>query len=804
MKPIKNIISIIIIVFITNTAYSMQDIKIIPYPNNIEYVDGYYTLKRGINIIANENLQNEADFLADILKTGFGKESKMQKTGNGIELIVDQNLLPQLGAEGYLFSTTDKNITIKGATSSGVFYGIQTLKQLLPVAFESGTNEKAIKIPRVKISDYPRFKWRSFMLDESRHFKGAEEVKRLLDQMALLKMNVFHWHLTDDQGWRIEIKKYPLLTQIGSKRSNTQTSRKSEGRTGVPHEGFYTQEQIKEIILYAEKRHITIVPEIEMPGHAMAAIASYPWIGSLGTTTEVPVVFSRTEDSFNISDPKVIDFLKDVLNEVIDLFPGKVIHIGGDEVVFKTWEESQKVQDYMKKLNIKSPIELQIYFTNLMSNYIDSKGKRMMGWNEILGDDIHGERNDSNTCKEQKLAKSAVVHFWKGNLDLIIKAVQNDYDVVNSNHWDTYLDYTYERIPLSKSYAFNPIPAELDPKYHSHILGLGTQMWSEWIPTVEMMEKQIYPRLAAYAEVGWTEMKNKDFDRFLESLKLLKNRWNLHHIFFDDSSIKKATDEVRTQNFPKQEIPVTKLSAKDKLWVFIMAGQSNMAGRGIVQPEDTVPQSNIITINKKNEWILAKEPLHFYQPKLTGLDCGMSFAKYLAKNISNDITIAILPTAVGGSSINYWLTDSVFNDVHLYSNLIEKIQLAKQYGVLKGILWHQGESDATFTKIPEYEKNIEKLFCLIRNKADIQNLPIFVGELGTYSQKKDTKKNWAEINKIIHKVVKKDKNTYLVETGDLISNDDFIHFNADSQRKLGQRYAEKFLKSNKEHFILKK
>lgn len=540
MKPIKKIISIIIIVFITNTAYAIQDIKIIPQPNNIQYIDGYYTLKKGVNIVADKDLQNEAVFLADILKKGFGKASKIQKNGNGIKLIIAPDLKPQLGKEGYTLSNTDKSITITGATAAGVFYGIQTLKQLLPVEFESGIKAKSINIPHIKISDYPRFQWRSFMLDESRHFKGAEEVKRLLDQMALLKMNVFHWHLTDDQGWRIEIKKYPLLTQIGSKRANTQTGRKSEGRTGVPHEGFYTQEQIKEIISYAEKRHINIVPEIEMPGHAMAAIASYPWVGSLGTTTEVPVVFSRTEDSFNISDPKVVDFLKDVLNEVIDLFPGKVIHIGGDEVVFKTWEESQKVQEYMKKINIKSPIELQIYFTNLMSNYIDSKGKRMMGWNEILGDDIHGERNDSSTTKEQKLAKSAVVHFWKGNLDLITKAVQNDYDVVNSNHWDTYLDYTYERIPLSKSYAFNPIPAELDPKYHSHILGLGTQMWSEWVPTVEIMEKQIFPRLAAYAEVGWTEMKNKDYDRFLESLEPLKNRWKLHHIFFDDLSKKKT------------------------------------------------------------------------------------------------------------------------------------------------------------------------------------------------------------------------------------------------------------------------
>ena len=224
-----------------------------------------------------------------------------------------------------------------------------------------------------------------------------------------------------------------------------------------------------------------------------------------------------------------------------------------------------------------------------------------------------------------------------------------------------------------------------------------------------------------------------------------------------------------------------------------MAGQSNMAGRGIVQPDDTIPQSNIITINKKNEWIYAKDPLHFYQPKLTGLDCGMSFAKYVAKNISNDITIAILPTAVGGSSINYWLNDSLFNGVQLQSNLFEKIKLAQQYGVLKGILWHQGESDATKSNIPFYANNLKELFGIIRNKAGNQNLPIFVGELGAYSVKKETKKNWSIINKIIHKVANKDLNIYVIQTSDLTPNNDNIHFDADSQRKLGQRYAETFL-----------
>lgn len=774
------------------SGYATEPVRLIPQPSEVEQFDGLFSLRDNIKIIGNSETKNEATFLANVLQKGFGHTPKIETRGQGIKLQIDKGLKNQLGAEGYLLSTTGKNIILKAATSAGIFYGIQTFRQLLPADFEHNNAAKAVDIPRVEITDKPRFSWRAFMLDESRHFKGAEEVKKLLDEMARLKMNTFHWHLTDDQGWRIEIKKYPKLTEIGSKRNDTQTARRSEGRTGKPHEGFYTQEQIKDIIRYAADRHITIVPEIEMPGHAMAAIAAYPWLGSLGTTTEVPVTFGKMDDSFNISDPNVIQFLKDILDEVMALFPGKVIHIGGDEVNFKTWENSQAVQDFMKKENLKTPVDLQIYFTNLISNYIDSKGKRMMGWNEIMGDDIHGERTANDTKPGQKLAKSAIVHFWKGNLDLINRAVAEGYDVVNSNHWDTYLDYTYERLPLSKSYAFNPIPDGLDKKYQSHILGYGTQIWSEWLPTVESMEKQIFPRLAAYAEVGWTKLDNKDYNRFLRALENLKKRWNTEGIYYTPDLPGAQKIDERTQYFPKQQIPIRQLPSKDKVWVFIMAGQSNMAGRGLVAPQDTVPQQNIITINDKNEWIQAKEPLHFYQPNLTGLDCGMSFARKLASEVDNDITIAILPAAVGGSSIKYWLNDSIFNGVHLRSNLIEKINLAKQYGTLKGVLWHQGESDATPEKIPEYECNLKKLFYLMRFIAQDNDLPIVAGELGTKAVDKTMKENWSKITTIIHKVVAETPDTYIVNTGDLNVKADHVHFDAPSQRLLGERYAEKF------------
>lgn len=408
--------------------------QIIPQPQQMEFDGGELIIEAGLNIVSSPELHNEARFLADFLDKGFGKRPEILQKGEGIKLLIDKGLRDSLGEEGYRLSVETDRISILASSSTGIFYGIQSFQQLFPADFGFKSGHQKVAIKMLEITDKPRFGWRAFMLDESRHFMGKEQVKKLLDQMAMLKMNVFHWHLTDDQGWRIEIKKYPNLTAIGSKRKDTQVERESDKRFGEPHEGFYTQEEIKEIIAYAKDRHITIVPEIEMPGHAMAAIAAYPWLGSLGTTKEVPETFGKMPDSFNIADPKVIAFLQDVLDEVIDLFPGKAIHIGGDEVNYEPWLKSDLVQEFMVKEGLKSPVDLQIFFTNQISNYLEGKGKRMMGWNEIMGDDIHEEREESPQDIGQKLGSSSIVHFWKGDLSLIQKAVKEGYQVVNSNH----------------------------------------------------------------------------------------------------------------------------------------------------------------------------------------------------------------------------------------------------------------------------------------------------------------------------------------------------------------------------------
>lgn len=373
------------------------------------------------------------------------------------------------------------------------------------------------------------------MLDEARYFKGKEQVKLLLNEMAYLKMNIFHWHLVDDQGWRIEIKKYPKLTEIGSKRKSTQIGPlqwESPIQSAESHEGFYTQDEIKEIVAYAKVRNITIVPEIEMPGHSTAAIASYSWLGTSKKEIEVPIKFGVGKDVYDVTNPRVTQFLRDVLDEVMELFPSKVIHIGGDEVKYNHWKNSSSVKQYMSKKNLKTPADLQVYFTNSISKYLQSKGRRMMGWNEIMGHNLHEYQDKSDTKTSQKLAKESIVHFWKGDVELATTAAKNGYEIVNSLHSSTYLDYRYKNLPLSKSYAFNPIPKDLSNEYHDKVIGLGCQMWGEWIPTDGEMHYKVFPRIAAYAEVGWTNLEKKDFSDFKINLKNLQKRWSAKDIYF--------------------------------------------------------------------------------------------------------------------------------------------------------------------------------------------------------------------------------------------------------------------------------
>ncbi len=512
-----------------------QNEVIIPKPNEISFRNETFLIDKNSTISSSEKSKKTVFKLQEYFKNTFDISLKIIENSfeekNNIQFHFNEKIIE----EGYQLTVSNGTIKVAASSEKGWFYGMQTLIQICDYNAFYSNEFKTLKIKEVTINDAPRFKWRAFMLDEARYFKGKDQVKLLLDEMAHLKMNVFHWHLTDDQGWRIEIKKYPLLTQIGSKRKSTQIGPlqwDSPIQSGEIHEGFYTQEDIKEIIEYANERHITIVPEIEMPGHSSAAIASYSWLGTSKNEIEVPIKFGVGTDVYDVADAKVYQFLTDVLEEVMALFPSNVIHIGGDEVKYNHWKSSKSVNEYMKKNNLKTPADLQVHFTNKISNFIQSNNKRMMGWNEIMGHNLHEYQNKNDTKTSQMLAKETIIHFWKGDLDLATAAASNGYEIVNSLHNFTYLDYQYKNLPLSKAYSFDPIPENLETKYHDKIIGLGCQIWGEWIPTIGNMHFQVFPRIAAYAEIGWTKKEFKNFENFKINLSSLEKRWKNKGIYF--------------------------------------------------------------------------------------------------------------------------------------------------------------------------------------------------------------------------------------------------------------------------------
>lgn len=505
------------------------DYQIIPQPNSINYTNGSIAFTKDVKVYFAEEVTNVAELLKDYLSTDFGITLQTVKNEKDADIVLELNdQYNPTKADGYKLDIDRDNILLTANSKAGLLNAVQSLRQIV-----KAENKKFV-VQQGTINDYPAFSWRAFMLDEARYFKGKDVVKGLLNEMALLKMNVFHWHLTDDQGWRIEIKKYPKLTEVGAQRDSTEINHfHSDVYDGKPHSGFYTQEEIKEIVDYAAQRHIMIVPEFEMPGHSSAPIAAYPEFGVTGKQIKVPSQFGVQYDIYDVTNPQVLEFFSDVFDELITLFPSPVIHIGGDEIRYDQWNSSYKVKAYMRKHGLSTPAELQVFFTNNISNMLQEKGKTMMGWNDITGAQLHQYQSDEDTKDvNQKLAQGTIVHFWKGDSALIVNTIKDGYDIVNSFHEYTYLDYNYESIPLSKAYSFNPIPKDLPKELENRVLGMGCQMWGEFIPTVESMQKKVFPRIAAYAEAAWTLPSNKSYDNFRERLPYFLNRWEVADVAF--------------------------------------------------------------------------------------------------------------------------------------------------------------------------------------------------------------------------------------------------------------------------------
>ena len=501
-------------------AQTKNDLSLVPVPVNVKVNPGQFAIRSNTSIVLssdNQEMQNAVVVFNNLLNRAAGFRLPVTVSPASSNAIVCKINPAIANDEGYKLSVQKDLIVLEAKTPQGIFYGMQTLRQLLPFQIERPyLSNVAWTVPCVEIEDAPRFAYRGMMLDVCRHFMPKEFVYKFIDMLAYHKMNTFHWHLTDDQGWRIEIKKYPKLTQIGAFRNRT-----LEGRYTSPDKrkwdntrygGFYTQEDIKDVVAYAKKRFVTVVPEVEMPGHAMAALAAYPELSCTGGPFEVEGLWGVFNDIYCPKE-ETFTFLENVLSEVIDLFPSQYIHIGGDEAPKLRWQNCAHCQELIKKEGLKDEHELQSYFVKRIEKFVESKGKRIIGWDEIL---------------EGGLAPNATVMSWRGEAGGI-EAAKQDHDVIMAPNTYVYLDY-YQAdpktqplsiggfLPLWKTYSYNPMPASLTPAEAKHILGVQGNIWTEYIQTSDHVEYMALPRGAAVAEIGWSPQSLRNYPDFKQRM----------------------------------------------------------------------------------------------------------------------------------------------------------------------------------------------------------------------------------------------------------------------------------------------
>ncbi len=548
-----NFLSIVamMVSIVSCTAKPVSAPAIIPQPVQIEQKKGSFTLRptAEINYTGGEWAKNEAVFLAKMLRpaTGFPLEIE-EGTDGAINLVIDTTL--EMNPEGYLLTVEKRKVTLTGCTPAGLSRGFQTIRQLLPPEIESSTVVSGVKwtMPCVSITDYPRFAWRGMHLDVSRHFFDVSFIKKYIDILALHKMNVFHWHLVDDQGWRIEIKKYPRLTEVGAWRVDREDmpwNSRPPQQSGekATYGGFYTQEEVKEIVAYAAERHINVVPEIEMPAHVGSALAAYPEYSCTGGPFTVPPgsVWPIT-DIYCAGNDGTFAFLEDILTEVMELFPSPYIHIGGDEANKKEWRKCPKCQARIRKEGLKDEAELQSYFVRRVERFMSSKGRHLIGWDEIL---------------EGGLAPGAAVMSWQG-FEGGIAAAKSKHDVVM-----TPMPYTYFNVyqgdpstePLSykglltlkKVYSFEPVPQELTPEEAKYIIGAQACLWTEMVTDGKTAEYMVLPRLTALSEVLWSAPESRNWEEFSMRLPGMMERFSVMGLNYSKSSeFKNAPSSLRS------------------------------------------------------------------------------------------------------------------------------------------------------------------------------------------------------------------------------------------------------------------
>ena len=498
----------------------VADYNVIPLPQEVTLTQkGAFVLTGTTPIVypeGDEQLKNDAQFLSDYIAdvTALRLTTTSAKVKNAITLRLNKKVQSK---EGYVITVDKKGVVIEGATAAGVFYGVQTLRKSIPV--DKSLTE--VTLPAVMLKDAPRFGYRGVMLDCARHYFPVKFVKQFIDLIAMHNMNVFHWHLTDDQGWRIEVKKYPGLAKIGSVREKTVLGHNSDVFDDTPYGGYYTQEEAREIVKYAADRFITVIPEIDMPGHMIAALAAYPDMGCTGGPYKVSPIWGIMPDVLCLGNEKTYQFCEDVLSEMMDIFPSEYIHLGGDETPNVRWKECPKCKALMAKENL-TPGKLQGYFTNRIEKFVNSKGRRIIGWDEILDGDIN---------------QSATIMSWRGTAPGA-RGAKMGHDVIMSPSSHVYFDYYQTRqgesqweeplliggnLPIERTYSLEPVPEGADAETASHIIGVQGNLWTEYIAGPSLAEYQVLPRMGALSEVQWRPQGQKDFENYkMRQTRMLK------------------------------------------------------------------------------------------------------------------------------------------------------------------------------------------------------------------------------------------------------------------------------------------
>jgi hexosaminidase len=633
IKTMRTILCLLLCGLLSNSLFAQQ-VSIIPKPVSLKTSPGTFALSKStVIVIAKEDDRKSANFLNDYLQQIYGFKLAIAKTGtaNTVRMTTRDASSTK---EAYSMSVASSGVNIAGDSPAGTFYGIQTLIQLLPT-------EKAasLKVPYVAVEDEPRFSYRGLHLDVGRHMFPVSFIKKYIDYIALHKMNYFHWHLTEDQGWRIEIKKYPLLTQVGGFRKSTIIGRApGKGEDNVPYGGFYTQEEVKEVVKYATDRHVNVIPEIEMPGHASAALASYPFLGCPGTGPyKVEGSWGVFDDIYCAGKDSTFKFLEDVLDEVIPLFPNQYVHVGGDEAPKNNWKICPLCQKRIKDNDLKDEHGLQSYFIQRMEKYINSKGKTMIGWDEIL---------------EGGLAPNALVMSWRGEAGGI-EAAKQHHQVIMTPGTYVYFDHSQtlkedsvtigSYLPIEKVYSYEPIPKELNAEEGKYVLGAQANLWSEYMRYPAKVEYMLFPRVAALSEVLWSTKESRNWADFEPRLLTQFKRYDLWNVNYS-----KAYFGIQTTLAPAADhngIVVT-MATKDATGKL----KQGLKGASLTDYASPITVTSTSQLNGL-----------YYNTKGAKVDSvGLKFN--INKATGKNITLTAQPVATAAGNGGFSLVDGILNE----------------------------------------------------------------------------------------------------------------------------------------------